>query len=157
MILFDTADILLNIAFFSIFIVVKTVDDQGDVQLDVRDARYIWDQISYYLVIYILINVICGVIVDYFSELRDKELNRMNVFENYCFICGIHKTSVENITGGFAQHIKIDHNMWNYVFFVNYVKNKPKQDRTSVERKVVASIENEDIEWFPINTSAKIE
>ena len=46
---------------------------------------------------------------------------------NICFICGIEKEKFENLTGpdsGFDYHINNDHQMWNYIHFLTYLKNK---------------------------------
>ena len=40
---------------------------------------------------------------------------------NTCFICDIDREDFEQIGLNFKQHIKEDHNMWDYVFFRFYV------------------------------------
>ena len=43
----------------------------------------------------ILLNVVAGIIIDAFSELRDELNKRSNFNNNNCFICGLSKWQLE--------------------------------------------------------------
>lgn len=83
--------------------------------------------------------------------MREKEGEKKNDILNKCFICGLDKSSFDSKLGGFVKHIKIDHYMWNYVFFKAYLKNKSPKfdngDESYVRRKLVSA----DLSWFPLN------
>lgn len=57
----------------------------------------------------IMINIVSGIIIDTFGTLRE-ELNKFNFdLENYCFICGFDKETIEKASRnqkGFLFHIK---------------------------------------------------
>lgn len=62
-------------------------------------------------------------------------------FEVYFVICNFCLTNICRTTfdrqsdtkGGFLRHIKINHYMWNYVFFLAYLNWKDKNDYTGIE------------------------
>ena len=49
---------------------------------------------------------------------------------------------------GFKEHIKMNHYMWNYVFFIAYLKWKDKNDYTGIESYVFDKIEAKDVSWY---------
>lgn len=52
---------------------------------------------------------------------------------------------------GFLYHVKIDHNLWNYIFFISYLNNKEKTEYTGFESYIYDKLENNDIYWFPLH------
>jgi hypothetical protein len=65
---------------------------------------------------------------------------------SFCFICGISKDVFDarassGAMGGagglnFAGHIATEHNMWDYMFFLIYLREKDSNDYTGIERWV---------------------
>ena len=49
----------------------------------------------------------------------------------------------------FEIHIKEDHNLWNYLFFIGYLKNKDQTEFTGIESYVIDQIQAGEINWFP--------
>ena len=39
----------------------------------------------------------------------------------------------QDVGAGFEQHIKMNHYMWNYVFFIAYLNWKDKNEYTGIE------------------------
>lgn len=52
---------------------------------------------------------------------------------------------------GFLYHVKIEHNLWNYIFFISYLKNKEKTEYTGFESYIANKLETNDITWFPLH------
>lgn len=40
--------------------------------------------------------------------------------------------------------------MWNYLFYMAYLKQKSSTEYTGIESYVADKIKNEEIQWFPI-------
>jgi len=55
-----------------------------------------------------------------------------------------------NQKGGFQEHIKKHHYMWNYLFFIVYLQDKDPVEYTGIESYVSEKLKNNDIYWFPI-------
>ncbi len=51
-------------------------------------ARVIYDMIFFFVVIIIVLNLIFGVIIDTFADLRSEKQNKEEIIKNSCFICG---------------------------------------------------------------------
>lgn len=102
---------------------------------------------------FVLLNVIRGITVDTFSELRIAKILRLQDTLETCFICGINKQTFDRdrLSHGFVHHIKYEHNMWNYLFFIIYLWEQDKDDDDGLEQYVRRSIEANDIHWIPTN------
>ena len=51
-------------------------------------ARVIYDMLFFFIVIIIVLNLIFGVIIDTFADLRSDKQQKEEVLKNSCFICG---------------------------------------------------------------------
>lgn len=109
----------------------------------------------YFILQFVMLNIVGGIMIDTFSELRTNTIDRLNETENFCFVCGI-----ENITfdrsigrGAFKHHIHSCHHMWDYLKFIIYIWEQDKDDDDGLEQFVRRCIEANDISWFPINKS----
>jgi hypothetical protein len=102
---------------------------------------------------FVLLNVIRGITVDTFSELRIAKILRLKDTLETCFICGLHKQFFDRdrLSHGFIHHIRQEHNMWNYLFFIIYLWEQDKDDDDGLEQYVRRSIEKDDINWIPTN------
>jgi hypothetical protein len=46
--------------------------------------------------------------------------------------------------------LKIDHYMWNYLFYIAYLKDKDSTEYTGIESYVADKLKKEEINWFPL-------
>lgn len=51
-------------------------------------ARVIYDLLFFFVVIIIILNLIFGVIIDTFADLRSEKQQKEEILKNTCFICG---------------------------------------------------------------------
>ena len=51
-------------------------------------ARVIYDMVFFFIVIIIVLNLIFGVIIDTFADLRSEKQTKEEIIKNSCFICG---------------------------------------------------------------------
>ena len=51
-------------------------------------ARVVYDLLFFFLVIIIVLNLIFGVIIDTFADLRSEKQQKEEILKNTCFICG---------------------------------------------------------------------
>ena len=50
--------------------------------------RVIYDMLFFFIVIIIVLNLIFGVIIDTFADLRSEKQQKEDILKNSCFICG---------------------------------------------------------------------
>ncbi len=99
-----------------------------------------------------------GITIDTFVLLRKKLETRLDDTREKCFICGIEKNTFNRTLDrtAFAQHIKFDQNLWNYIYFIMYVWEQDKDDDDGLETFVRKCIENNDLTWFPMNKAIRL-
>ncbi|XP_072571400.1 inositol 1,4,5-trisphosphate-gated calcium channel ITPR1 isoform X5 [Paramormyrops kingsleyae] len=112
-------------------------------------ARVIYDLLFFFMVIIIVLNLIFGVIIDTFADLRSEKQKKEEVLKTTCFICGLERDKFDNKTVTFEEHIKVEHNMWHYLFFIVLVKVKDSTEYTGPESYVAKMIKEHNLDWFP--------
>nr|XP_056723260.1 inositol 1,4,5-trisphosphate receptor type 1 isoform X2 [Euleptes europaea] len=112
-------------------------------------ARVIYDLLFFFMVIIIVLNLIFGVIIDTFADLRSEKQKKEEVLKTTCFICGLERDKFDNKTVTFEEHIKEEHNMWHYLFFIVLVKVKDSTEYTGPESYVAEMIKERNLDWFP--------
>jgi hypothetical protein len=115
-------------------------------------GRFFYDIIFFILIILILFNLFIGLIIDSFIELSNINLNREYDMKNICFICQMNRDEclINNID--FDKHIKEEHNLWNYCFFLCHLHLNNRNDFNTVENYVWNKLSYEDNSWFPLNS-----
>ena len=112
--------------------------------------RFFFDNFFNLLEIQIMLNMVAGIIIDEFGALKEKLSLRDEDMEQTCFVCGIDRDKLERSKNGFEFHYKIEHNMWNYLFYKAYLLEKPETEYTGTESFVFGQIDEMNLDWFPI-------
>ena len=85
-------------------------------------TRIIYD-ITYFLIcIIIMIDLVFGIILGTFSDMREKERKHASDKINNCFICHINRETVEKRKEDFKFHRDKKHYLWNYVDYLIFLK-----------------------------------
>ena len=111
--------------------------------------RLILDDFFFILIVIIMIDMVFGIIVKSFDELRYRNQKFHRDKKNHCFICHSHRNSLEKMRKDFNEHIKKTHNVWNYVEYMILLKFKDIHDLNAVNQYVRAKMDRKDISWFP--------
>lgn len=112
-------------------------------------ARVVYDLLFFFVVIIIVLNLIFGVIIDTFADLRSEKQQKEHILKNTCFICGLNRSAFDNKTVSFEEHIKSEHNMWHYLYFMVLVRVKDPTEFTGPESYVHSMIKSNNLDWFP--------
>ncbi|XP_046681904.1 inositol 1,4,5-trisphosphate receptor isoform X6 [Homalodisca vitripennis] len=112
-------------------------------------ARVVYDLLFFFIVIIIVLNLIFGVIIDTFADLRSEKQHKELILKNTCFVCGLNRSAFDNKTVSFEEHIKCEHNMWHYLYFIVLVKVKDPTEFTGPESYVYAMVKDRNLDWFP--------
>jgi len=122
-------------------------------------GRTIYDLSFFILCIILLLNLIFGMIIDSFGELRDEKNKNDDDRKNTCFVCGMDRSELERHVS-FDDHSIIEHNKWNYLAYLIYLKEKMNYAPTELsdlESYVWERYEKKDYEWVPIGRSLTLE
>lgn len=112
-------------------------------------ARVVYDLLFFFVVIIIVLNLIFGVIIDTFADLRSEKQQKDETLRNTCFICGLDRSAFDNKSVSFEEHIRCEHNLWHYLYFIVLVRVKDPTEFTGPESYVDTMIKEKNLEWFP--------
>jgi len=125
------------------------------------DDEYFWPNylytISFFiLIIIIALNVILGIILDTFGQLREERNNTLKDTISKCFICQIEAERFQRESLGFKNHIKHEHNMWQYLFFLIHLSLKEETEYTAAENLVNKLTKEHSIDYFPLEKAISL-
>lgn len=103
------------------------------------------------ILIFLVFQMVAGLIVDTFSKLRNESEAFQFDLNNICYICGMEREEIEKIyvgKNGFNNHLN-DHNLKNYFCFIFYLKDKNPIELTGIESYVKDLILQENGSWIP--------
>jgi hypothetical protein len=121
-------------------------------------GRFFFDIMFFLIIIIIFLNIVFGIIVDTFAELREQRQFIEEDQTTKCFICGIADNDFDRVvSGGFEHHIRYEHNMWHYLFFMHYVQIKPVEDLNGAEHYVREMMRLNEPGFFPIGKALLLE
>jgi len=117
-------------------------------------GRLLYDNSYNIILMIVMISIISGIIIDKFCDMREEQIEQEKDIKNVCFICHNNRDMIDKASGeqeGFDNHIKFDHNHWNYLWFIAYLNQKNQNDFGGTESYVWDKIEDQDISWFPLD------
>ena len=115
-------------------------------------ARWLYDMSFYFVMIVIVLNLILGIIIDTFADLRKEKQEKDELRRNTCFVCGLQRAAFDSSdASSFERHCREDHSPWSYVNFVVLLKTKSATEFTGPESYVSELISRSppDLSWFP--------
>ena len=62
----------------------------------------------------------------------------------------MERTLFEKDGKSFEKHVRVEHNVWNYLYFIVYLKDKNILQYNGTETYISEKLENDDLSWFPI-------
>ena len=96
-------------------------------------AKFIFD-LSYFMIINVIcLNIVFGVIIDTFGEMRDEAWERAEKLENNCMICLLEKSQLSSDQMNFKDHQHEDHDIWLYIYYIKFLQEKDHLDYTNTE------------------------
>ncbi|XP_041375499.1 inositol 1,4,5-trisphosphate receptor type 3-like [Gigantopelta aegis] len=102
------------------------------------------------------LNIIFGIIVDTFSELRDLKWTAESDMRDTCFICSRNSYDFEHHGKGFDHHVRYEHNMWAYIFFFIHLNGTKANDYTALEMFVYKLLKKENYDFFPLDRALSL-
>merc|ERR1712070_195878 len=111
-------------------------------------ARFFFD-----LAFFITMNIIFGIIIDTFSAMREMTEMKINDMKTVCFICSIDRYTFDKQGTPFDIHIKEEHNMWKYLYYLVYLSTKDETEYTGLESYMGALMAEENVGFYPTHKS----
>ena len=113
-------------------------------------GRFFLDFIFFLLISLYIGKMFLSFIIDTFGELRNTNAENTNDKDNICFICQISrdKCLMKNID--FDKHVNNVHNLWNYVYYLNYLYVNNPFNFNWIENSVWEKLQEQGINWLPL-------
>ena len=112
-------------------------------------SRLIVDDIFFILIVITAIDLVFGIILGAFSNLRNEEQKHSTDRKKHCFICHVNKNTLEKNRQNFNEHRTKVHNLWNYVDYMITLKFSDIHDLNAINSYASHKIANNDISWLP--------
>jgi hypothetical protein len=95
------------------------------------------------------LNMLFGIIIDSFGNLREKEWEIENDLNNNCLVCGITKTEFETKGLDFYYHVSLQHNIEDYVSYMIRLLINSRNLMHDVDYEIFQKVLRFDSSWFP--------
>jgi len=110
-----------------------------------------WFDLLFWVIVTVcIVNMVFGIMIDTFASLRENEEARIDLIQNHCFICSIHRGDFPS-QDVFTKHRETEHAIMEYAYFITYVECSKPNERNGYQSYVHDKIVNNDVSWFPIN------
>jgi inositol 1,4,5-triphosphate receptor type 1 len=113
-------------------------------------GRFFHDISYFILIVILLLELVFGIIVETFRELRIEANHHEQDKKEVCFVCGIEIAELQHQKKSFVEHLDKTHNLWNYVNYMIRLKFSDPQDLNAVNSYVLDLMDKKNITWFPI-------
>lgn len=120
-------------------------------------SKFFYTFTFHLIVILVMLNIVFGIIIDTFAQLRDEKRFIENDQNNKCYICNMERYIFDQDGNGFKDHSDNDHNMWNYIFYIVHLQTKDPTEYTGVESYVWDKFDQDDITWLPLHRALIID
>lgn len=116
-------------------------------------VHFIFQWIFFFVVILLLLNIVNGIIVDTFQELREENNKNLDDKENVCYICNLNRSVFEIAGINFQKHRNEEHFLNNYIYYLLKLNLSNEYNLNSLESYVLNAIKENRMDFFPIETS----
>jgi hypothetical protein len=111
--------------------------------------RYVTDIVFFVSVVLLLLNMINGVIVSTFGQIREDSNIKEEDINNKCFICNIDRIEFDKRKIDFGKHLKKEHNSKTYIKFFICLGLLHEKDLDADQSYILECIKAKDVYIFP--------
>ena len=111
--------------------------------------RWIHDMIFFIIVTLLLLNMINGVIVTTFGQIREDSSAREDDMNNKCFICSLQRYEVEKQGKSYEEHMKSEHCVKTYIRYLISLYLMESNEMEQDEYYVYNCLKKNGVEFFP--------
>lgn len=128
------------------------VQPDGDSYLE----KNLHDVFFFIIINVVALNIIFGIIIDTFQQLRDSSQERDEDKSNICFVCGNERSEFSKQGVSFSKHIEEQHNPWNYLYYLYYLQDKGEDDLSGIEYYTWSQFQEISTDYLPIGDTQYI-
>ena len=111
--------------------------------------KFFYSFIFFIIIIILLLELLFGIIIDTFAELREEQAKIDFDKKDVCFICGAKRDEIEKDGIDFDKHTEDDHNFINYIYYIIGLKFEDIQNLNKINSFSFEQIAQKSISWIP--------
>lgn len=119
-------------------------------------VRYVSDMVFFISVILLLLNMVNGIIVSTFSQLREENNKKEDDINNKCFLCSIDRLEFEKRKISFKDHVENEHSIYTYIKYLIWIKMLNIKDLDGDQSFIRNCIKENEVSCFPIKKCSTI-
>lgn len=117
-----------------------------------KSGRFFFDLLYTIFMDTLFGNIVGGILIDTFAELRDKRKDIEDDKKGKCFICGVERETLEKRNEDLKTHYKTQyHKLWNYVFYLYHLEHQ--ETKTGLESIIQKKVNQDEVTWIPSTSS----
>ena len=120
-------------------------------------THFVFQWLFFFTIVLLMVNIINGIIVDTFQQLREENNKKVYDHDNICYICNLDRSSFEIVNINFNRHKKLEHNLKNYLFYLLKINFCNELDLNSLDSFVKNAISENRMDFFPLHKSLSLE
>ena len=117
-------------------------------------SRFLYEDFYFICLVILMLNMIFGIIIEAFGDLRQKEQQIDKDKTEICFICGVDKDTLEKRGEKLEVHTDKVHNVWTYVDYMLGLRFVDIQETNAINSYVMENLERKELIWFPYDEVA---
>lgn len=68
----------------------------------------------------------------------------------------MERTSFEKEGKSFERHVRVEHSIWNYLYYIVYLQSKDRLEYNGTESYIYDKLQSDDLSWFPIQRAMSL-
>ena len=112
-------------------------------------VRLFYDVTYFLICIIIMIDLVFGIILGTFSEMREEERKHDNDKINHCFLCHVTREVIEKKREDFQVHRNKKHYLWNYVEYMIFLKFANYHELNALNSFAKMNLDKKNICFLP--------
>ena len=116
-------------------------------------TRLAFDLAFQVIIMMLFLNVVFGIIIDAFGDLRDARSAIEEDMNNICLVCGFDRSTIDLRGETWQRHITKVHSYTNYLYFILFVRKKHLRDCSGLEMYVKDQISKNSVDFMPTSSS----
>ena len=113
------------------------------------ETKILFDLTFFFFVNITGLNLIFGIIIDTFGQLREDANEKRSIMDTVCLVCGVHKTDFEASGINFQYHVKQQHNLSDYAAYLIRLQINKNRLTHDIDYKIKKHLDNLEVSWFP--------
>ena len=119
--------------------------------------KYWFYSMSFFIIcILLILNMVNGIIINAFTDIREKDENKELEVNQKCFLCSISQDTFKKKNLSFTEHVNKVHKLSSYVNYLLLILLTPDKDLDDLGEYLKKQFINKELKIFPIGKTMEL-